>query len=107
MIDIDGNDAHVWDSINVINPRVVCVEYNAYFGPTTEWTIVYDPDFQWIDDGGNINYGASLKLLENLGKRKPLLPSFHPGLNRLMRHGRRFLEDDVIVALPEIASSEH
>ena len=27
-IDIDGNDYHVWDSINAYKPKVVCIEYN-------------------------------------------------------------------------------
>ncbi len=69
VVDIDGNDAHVWQAINVIIPRVVCIEYNAHFGPTTPWTIEYDPDFQDIYDGRHL-YGASLKLLENLGRKK-------------------------------------
>ena len=32
-IDIDGNDYHVWKAIDVINPRVVVIEYNAKFTP--------------------------------------------------------------------------
>jgi hypothetical protein len=69
VIDIDGNDAHVWQAIDVINPRVVCIEYNAYFGPNKPWTIGYDPQFQHIYDGRHL-FGASLKLLENLGRQK-------------------------------------
>ena len=69
VIDIDGNDAHVWQAINAINPRVVCIEYNAYLGPTKLWTIEYDPNFQPIYDGRH-HFGASLKLLENLGRKK-------------------------------------
>lgn len=69
VIDIDGNDAHVWQAIDAINPRVVCIEYNAYFGPKKAWTIEYDPDFQHAYDGRHL-FGASLKLLENLGKKK-------------------------------------
>lgn len=69
VIDIDGNDAHVWQAIDVINPRVVCIEYNAHFGPTKPWTMEYDPHFQHIYDGRHL-FGASLKLLENLGRKK-------------------------------------
>ena len=32
-IDIDGNDYWVWKAINVINPRLVVIEYNATFMP--------------------------------------------------------------------------
>lgn len=69
VIDIDGNDAHVWRAMDVINPRVVCVEYNAYIGPTKPWTVEYNPDFHHVYDGRHL-FGASLKLLENLGREK-------------------------------------
>jgi hypothetical protein len=66
-IDIDGNDAHVWRAIDVVSPRVVCIEYNARFGPRTPRTIDYNPHF--VTDGGSA-YGASLKLLEDIGREK-------------------------------------
>ena len=44
-IDIDGNDYHVWQSINVINPAIVVIEYNAVFGDIHSVTVPYRPDF--------------------------------------------------------------
>jgi hypothetical protein len=69
VIDIDGNDAYVWEAIDVISPRVVCIEYNAYFGSSNDRTIEYDPTFHYVDDGRHI-FGASLKLLERIGGEK-------------------------------------
>ena len=63
-IDIDGNDYHIWKAINCINPRVVCIEYNAKFPPDFEWIMEYDA--KHIADDGD-NQGASLKSLELLG----------------------------------------
>jgi hypothetical protein len=36
-LDIVGNDYHVWKAISVIQPRVVCIEYNAKFRPPFDW----------------------------------------------------------------------
>ena len=66
-IDIDGNDLYVWDSVNVINPRVVVAEYNGKFPPDLEWCQAYNPDHVW--DGSDW-HGASLKAFENLGRKK-------------------------------------
>jgi hypothetical protein len=46
-IDIDGNDYWVWKAIDIINPRVVVIEYNAAYGSTRSLTIPYNPLFQW------------------------------------------------------------
>lgn len=69
VIDIDGNDAHVWKAITIVRPRVVCIEYNAYAGPFEEWTIDYDPQFRMTHDNGHI-FGASLKLLDRVSREK-------------------------------------
>ncbi|MDA8131721.1 MAG: hypothetical protein M0011_09500 [Elusimicrobia bacterium] len=66
-IDIDGNDYWVWKAIENYRPRVVIIEYNAYMGPQAEWTIRYDRDFS---KGQDRYWGASLKLLEKLGREK-------------------------------------
>ncbi len=44
-IDIDGNDYHIWKSINCINPTLVIMEYNSIFGSDKAWTIPYEPNF--------------------------------------------------------------
>jgi hypothetical protein len=66
-IDIDGNDYWVWEAINIISPRVVLIEYNATFRPPVAIVQKYDPNYR-----ANFSnyYGASLKALELLGRRK-------------------------------------
>jgi hypothetical protein len=63
-VDIDGNDYHVWKAIDCVNPRVVCIEYNAKFPPDFEWVMKYDKTHIWDTSD---NHGASLKSLEILG----------------------------------------
>lgn len=62
-IDIDGNDFHVLKSIDVVNPRVIIVEYNPIFPPNFEWVMKYDP--KHLSDATDKG-GASLKSLQLL-----------------------------------------
>jgi hypothetical protein len=64
-VDIDGNDYHIWKAISCINPRVVCIEYNAKFPPDFEWIMKYNKKHIWDYSD---NQGASLRSLEILGK---------------------------------------
>ena len=66
-IDLDGNDYHIFSEINVVNPRVVVIEYNAKLPPDFEWSMQYKADFVW---GKDDFFGASLKSMENLGNLK-------------------------------------
>jgi hypothetical protein len=66
-IDIDGNDYWVWKAIEVVNPRVVAIEYNATLRPPMSVVVPYRADAQW--DGSNY-YGASLEALVRLGTAK-------------------------------------
>jgi len=66
-IDIDGNDYWVWETISVVQPRAVVIEYNAVFRPPLAIVAEYKRDFVW---DGTSYYGASLKALETLGSRK-------------------------------------
>ena len=66
-IDIDGNDYWVWETISVVQPRAVVIEYNAVFRPPLAIVAEYKKDFVW---DGTSYYGASLKALETLGSRK-------------------------------------
>jgi len=63
-IDIDGNDYHVWKTINCVKPRAVCIEYNAKFPPDFEYIMEYDANHIWDETD---KQGASLKSLELLG----------------------------------------
>ena len=60
-VDIDGNDFHILDAIDCIQPRVIVIEYNAKFAPPIEYCMSYDQSHEWLGDD---NYGASLKFLE-------------------------------------------
>lgn len=66
-IDVDGNDYYIWDAIEIVKPRVVVIEYNGKFPPSVEWVMAYDENHIW---DGTDWHGASLKALENLGKKK-------------------------------------
>ena len=70
-IDIDGNDYWVWQAIDVVNPAIVVIEYNARFGKEEAVTVPYDPYFERSKAHySNIYYGASLKALYLLGQQK-------------------------------------
>lgn len=60
-VDIDGNDFHVLNAIDCIDPRVVVVEYNAKFPPPVTYCMEYDPHHAW---DGSDHFGASLKWFE-------------------------------------------
>jgi hypothetical protein len=66
-IDIDGNDYWVWKAIDVVNPRVVAIEYNATLRPPMAVVVPYRAEAQW--DGSNY-YGASLEALVRLAAAK-------------------------------------
>lgn len=73
-IDIDGMDYWVWKGIDVVNPRVVVVEYQDILGPERAWTVPYKPDFNLrdyrVNDESNNYCGASLTAFVQLGRRK-------------------------------------
>ena len=102
-IDIDGNDWWVWDSITVINPRIVIVEYNASLGFTASKSIVYDSSFYRFDiHKSGFYHGASLKALERLGTRKGynFVGCSSDGLNAL------FVRQDINLRKLEVTTSE-
>jgi hypothetical protein len=70
-IDIDGNDYWIWKEINIVNPIIVIVEYNAVFGDSNAWTIPYKDDFYRLANDNSYQYwGASLKAFCILGEEK-------------------------------------
>jgi hypothetical protein len=62
-IDIDGNELFVWQALNVIRPRVLCIEYNARFPPPMEVAIEYRAGHRYAGDDYQ---GASLQSLANV-----------------------------------------
>jgi hypothetical protein len=70
-IDIDGNDYWVWETLDVVRPRVVAIEFNPSFGIDKAITVPYDPDFDRFGrHPSGFYHGASLPALAKLGKRK-------------------------------------
>ena len=67
-IDIDGMDIYVLDAIE-IQPKVICIEYNAKWPPNVSRTPVYNPNFQW--KGVTSDYmGSSLKAITDVAATK-------------------------------------
>ncbi len=73
-LDIDGVDYWIWKALEIIQPRVVVVEYQDLLGPTHAWTVPYNPSFSVADypvNKENNNYcGASLQAFVKLGRQK-------------------------------------
>jgi len=71
VIDVDGNDYWIWESIENINPVIVVDEYNSLFGNKRAITIPYEANFKRTSAHfSNLYYGASLGALQLLGAKK-------------------------------------
>lgn len=70
-VDIDGNDYWVWDSINVVNPRIVVCEYNSLWGDKLSVSTPYDSAFGRTNAHySNLYFGASITALTKLANSK-------------------------------------
>lgn len=69
-IDIDGNDYWVWKAIDVIQPRILAVEFNPELGPTATLTMPYKPDFVLDFRDKPFRCGASLAAFSKLCSAK-------------------------------------
>ena len=70
-IDVDGNDYWIWESIKVIEPSIVVIEYNSRFGKEKRLVVPYNENFDRATAHYSmIYYGSSIRALEDLGKRK-------------------------------------
>lgn len=67
VIDIDGNDYHVWQAIAHYRPCFVCIEFNASYGPESDFVIDCAEDFLWQGDD---YFGAAISPLVALGQQK-------------------------------------
>lgn len=66
-IDIDGNDIYILEAVNVVNPRVIIVEYNGKFPPPMSIAQRYNPQHRWdYSDYG----GSSLEAISKIAARK-------------------------------------
>lgn len=70
-VDIDGNDYWLWSAIDVVNPRIVVMEYNASFGSEHSKSVPYDPAFvRYEKHPSGFYHGASLTAMTKLGSQK-------------------------------------
>ena len=70
-VDIDGNDYWVWDSINVVNPRIVVCEYNSLWGDKLSVSTPYNSAFGRTNAHySNLYFGASITALTKLANSK-------------------------------------
>lgn len=103
-IDVDGNDYWLWETLNCVSPRVVCIEYNAGLGPELSVTVPYDDAFErFTKHPSGFFYGASLVALVKLGEQKGyyLIGCDSTGTNAF------FLREDIAVdGLPRLHASE-
>jgi len=99
-IDIDGNDYWIWDSISVVNPRIVICEYNSVFGNKHCVSIPYSADFvRQKAHCSNLYFGASLGALSMLAERRGY---FFVGCNSAGNNAF-FVRKDVIGNLPVVS----
>jgi hypothetical protein len=73
-LDMDGVDYWIWETIEVIRPRVVVLEYQDIIGPDKSLTVPYADNFyayEYPTTRGMPNFcGASLSAFVKLAKRK-------------------------------------
>lgn len=71
-IDVDGVDYWIWKAIDIVQPRVVVIEYNNRWPSDRSVTIPYRSDFSCVEPGeaGAGYFGASLRALVKLGSEK-------------------------------------
>lgn len=102
-IDIDGNDYWVWDSIKVVNPRIVVCEYNSLWGAEAAVSTPYDPCFiRTKSHYSNLYYGASVAALTQLAKSKgySLVGSNNAGNNIF------FVRNDLLGSMTELTPQQ-
>ncbi|MGH7046837.1 MAG: hypothetical protein ACREE2_10690 [Stellaceae bacterium] len=67
-IDIDGNDIYILETIDVISPRVIIVEYNGKFPPPLSIAQRYNPEHRWAKtDYGGASLAAITKVAHRQG----------------------------------------
>ena len=66
-IDVDGNDIHLLEALDVVRPRVIVIEYNAKFPPPLSIAPVYNAALRWR---GTDYMGSSLASITKIAGRK-------------------------------------
>ncbi|HWT92279.1 MAG TPA: FkbM family methyltransferase [Solirubrobacteraceae bacterium] len=103
-IDLDGNDLWIWQAIDVVDPRVVVVEFNSSFGPERRVSVPYDPQFRRPSERGieRMYFGASLQAFVDLANdRGYRLVAVEP-------HGANafFVKQELAPSLPTRAAAD-
>jgi hypothetical protein len=62
-LDMDGMDYWIWESISVVQPRVVVLEYQNCWGPEDAYATPYAPEYRATGPGG-ASLAAFIKLAE-------------------------------------------
>ncbi|MFH1160815.1 MAG: hypothetical protein V1733_07695 [bacterium] len=96
-IDIDGNDYWIWDTLQIISPRVVMIETHVEFG-YHNIVVPYDPDYTY-PGRHPVYHGASPVAMNQLANRKGyrLVGANSHGFNAI------FVRNNVgTVILPEV-----
>jgi hypothetical protein len=102
-IDIDGMDYWIWESISVVTPRIVIVEYNSVLGTDRSVVVPYDPHFQRARAHPSwLYWGASLQALTSLAERK----GYRLAGSNQAGHNAFFVRDDVAGAIPRTTATE-
>jgi hypothetical protein len=70
-VDIDGNDYHILNAINVFEPRIIISEFNPYFGTDRAISVPYESKFNRTEKHhSNLYFGASIKAIEHILNEK-------------------------------------
>ncbi len=99
LLDVDGVDYWLWDSLEVVSPRVVMVEYQDMFSSDEAVTIPYRPDFDRFSVHPDY-FGASLAAFVKLAHRKGYRLV---GCNRYGYNAFFVLNDLACSYLPEVS----
>jgi len=66
-IDVDGVDYYIFENLK-FRPKIICIEYNFWFGKDAKCSIPYSENFKW--EIGSIYSGASLNAICSLALSK-------------------------------------
>jgi len=70
VIDVDWNDSYIWEAIECIEPRVICIEYNSAIPYDVDLRVPYNKDTQYSCWNGASFYGSSLLSLNEIATKK-------------------------------------
>lgn len=105
-LDLDGVDYWIWKSLNVIQPRVVVVEYMNIWDTDQSVTVPYRPNFNRFDTHPDY-FGASLAAFVKLGREKGyrLVGCNRYGFNAFFI--RSDISEDIFPEIPPEQCLEH